>query len=43
MDMEAWPEEVIMLWWIHWVILVALRICRRAGKNEGPLLEGCTM
>jgi hypothetical protein len=43
MDMEVWQEEVIMLWLIHWVILVALRICLRAGKNEGLLLEGCTM
>jgi hypothetical protein len=43
MDMEVWLEEVIMLWWIHWVILVVLRIFQRAGKNEGLLLEDCTM
>jgi hypothetical protein len=43
MDTVVWLEEGIMLWWIHWVILVVLRICQRAGKNEELLLEGCTM
>jgi hypothetical protein len=43
MVMEVWQEEVIMQWWIHWVILVALKIFQRVGKNEGPRLEDCTM
>jgi hypothetical protein len=43
MDMEVWQEEVIMLWWIHWVILAALKIFQTVGKSEGLLLEGCIM
>jgi hypothetical protein len=43
MDMEVWQEEVIMLWWIHWVILAAQKIFQKVGKNEGLLLEGYTM